>query len=263
MRPLRVVIVDDEMAARQRLHDLLDREGGVEVVGSYGDPREAVEAIRKLAPDLVFLDVQMPEMDGLAVVRQVGPERMPPTIFVTAYDRYALNAFELAALDYLLKPFDDERFGQALSRARERSRLRELDRLADQMRTLLGSTAQPEPVPSPADAASGYMERIAVDAQGKLLVIPVEAIDYISAEGPYAELHVGDKRYLIRERMHALEERLDPRRFCRIHRSTIVNLERIASLEPLFRGDYVIRLSDGTRLRLSRSRREELAERLG
>ena len=262
MRPVRVVVIDDELPARQRLEDLLAREPDVELVGSHGNPVEAVEALRREPVDLVFLDVQMPELSGLEVVRRVGPERMPATIFVTAYDQYALRAFDLAAIDYLLKPYEDERFEQALARARERVRLGEVESLAGQLRTVLQTAASELPVRT-RENESTYLERIAVEARGQRVLVSTREIDYIAAEGAYAELHVGGKVYVIRERMQVLEESLDPDRFCRIHRSTIVNVSRIAALEPLFRGDHILRLRDGTKLRLSRSRRGELARRLG
>ena len=272
MTPLRVLVVDDEPPARQRLESLLRRERDVEVDGSFGDPRDAVAAIRAAPPDLVLLDVQMPELDGFDVVAQVGADRMPVTIFVTAFDRYALRAFEAAAVDYLLKPFDDDRFRESLARARRMVRERELGHLAERMRALLdrepgrgseaGGARTRAPAPPPAESPPRHLERIAVDVRGRLLVLPLRSVDYISADGPYAALHVGGKVHLVRERMDVLAERLDPDRFCRIHRSTIVNMERIASLEPLFRGDHVVLLADGTRLRLSRTRRAELARRL-
>ena len=263
MKPLRVMVVDDELPGRQRVESLLARASEVDCVTSHGNPLEAVEAILIDPPDLVFLDVQMPEMSGLEVVRRVGPEHMPATVFVTAYDRYALRAFDLAALDYLLKPFDDDRFEQALARARERLRLREVDLLAQQLRTVLGAVGREVLPAAPGTGAPRYLERIAVEVRGQRLLVPTEEIDYIAAEGPYAQLHVGAQTYLMRERMHVLEQGLDPGRFCRIHRSTIVNVKRIAALEPLFHGNHVVKLRDGTRLTLSRTRREELAQRLG
>ena len=264
MRLLRVLVVDDEQPARQRLERLVAQHADLELAGSYANPHDAVKALCSEPIDLTLLDVQMPELTGLDVVRSVGPERMPVTIFVTAYDRYALRAFDLAAVDYLLKPFDDERFEQALSRAREQIRLRQVDVLAGQLRTLLDAdTAPPAPAPASAPERHSYLERIAVEVRGQRIVVRADQIDYITAEGPYVELHVKGETLLVRERMHLLEEKLDPNRFCRIHRSTIVNVERIAALEPLFRGDHLVKLRDGTRLKLSRSRRDELARRLG
>ena len=260
---LRVLVVDDEPLARQRLEDLLAREEGVELAGSVGEGRAAVDAILDLRPDLVFLDVQMPGMTGLDVVREVGPERMPPTVFVTAYDRYALRAFELAALDYLLKPFDDERFAQVFRRAREAVRMRRLGAMADRLVALLHGDVVPAGPSAPPAPPAEYLERIAVEARGRVRVLPVERIDYVTASGPYAELHVGGETHLIRERMAHLEERLDPRRFYRVHRSAIVQLDRVETVLNRPGGDYAVQLRGGVRLPVSRSRREELARRLG
>ena len=257
-RPLRVLIVDDEPLARQRLLDLLAGREGIEVVGQATSGREAVEAIRTLQPDLVFLDVQMPGMTGLDVVRAIGPEQMPVTIFVTAYDQYALKAFEVAALDYLLKPFDDERFEQALTRARRLLKLREVEALRERLLQLLQDDHPPVPA-----KPSKYLERIAVEMRGQVRVIPVRQIDYITASGPYAELHVGDQVYVIREQMQTLEERLDPALFIRIHRSAIVRIDLIDVLLRGAGGRYAVRLKNGVRLKVSRSRREALERRLG
>ena len=281
-RPLRVLVVDDEPLARQRLEDLLGHEPNVTLVGTAGDGVEAVEAIRTLAPDLVFLDIQMPGRTGLDVVREVGVDAMPATIFVTAYDQHALRAFELAAVDYLVKPFDDERFEQAFRRARRRVELREVERLRGQLLAVLqGGAPAPAaigeaPAAATAPAAAGeappaqlhagrggYLERIAVEMRGKLRVVPVGEIDYIVASGPYAELYVADRRLLIREAMQTLEERLDPAMFLRIHRSVIVRLDLVDTLHKGAGGDYEVQLKSGVRLRVSRSRREELERRLG
>lgn len=252
---VRVLIVDDEPLARQRLVDLLNTIDEAEIVGEVGSGSAAVEAIRSLRPDLVFLDVQMPGKTGLEVVEDIGPSEMPLTIFVTAYDRYALRAFDVAAVDYLLKPFDDERFEQAFERAKRTLRLQNVDKARDRLLELLRD--------EPETKAPSYLERIAVDMRGKVKVVPVEQIDYISASGPYAELHVGDKAYLVREQMQTLEERLNPDIFFRIHRSTIVRLDLIESLHHSAGGDYAVSLTTGQRLKVSRSRRDELAKRLG
>ncbi len=252
---VRVLIVDDEPLARQRLVDLLNTIDEAEIVGEVGSGSAAVEAIRSLRPDLVFLDVQMPGKTGLEVVEDIGPSEMPLTIFVTAYDRYALRAFDVAAVDYLLKPFDDERFEQAFERAKRTLRLQNVDKARDRLLELLRD--------EPETKAPSYLERIAVDMRGKVKVVPVEQIDYISASGPYAELHVGDKAYLVREQMQTLEERLNPDIFFRIHRSTIVRLDLIESLHHSAGGDYAVSLTSGQRLKVSRSRRDELAKRLG
>jgi two-component system, LytTR family, response regulator len=271
-RPLRVLIADDEALARQRLEDLLRKEEAVEIVGAVADGGHAVAAIRSLRPDLVFLDVQMSGRTGLEVIREVGPQNMPPTIFVTAYDRYALEAFDVAAVDYLLKPFDDERFEQAFRRARRLIELQEVGRLTEQLRGLLQSEGRAAATEtSVADGAAAtlapqrgpYLERIAVEMRGQVRVVPVETIDYITASGPYAEIHVGEKTYIIRERMQTLEERLDPSRFFRIHRSVIVRLERIDTLLREPGGDYAVQLKGGARLSVSRNRVEPLEQWMG
>jgi two-component system, LytTR family, response regulator len=260
-RALRVLIADDEALGRHRLEDLLRHETDVEIAGTADNGEAAIEAIRKLQPDLVFLDVQMPGRTGLEVVREIGPENMPPTIFVTAYDRYALDAFEVAAVDYLVKPFDDERFEHAFRRARRMLELKELGRLSEQLRVLLQS--EPRGGPSAAPPATPFLERIAVEMRGQVRVVPVEAIEYITASGPYAEIHVGDKTYIIRERMQTLEERLDPARFFRIHRSVIVRLDRIEALLREPGGDYAVQLKSGARLSVSRNRVEPLEQWMG
>jgi len=294
--PLRVLVADDEALARQRLEDLLRKESNVEIAGTAESGDAAVEAIEKLKPDLVFLDVQMPGRTGFDVVRDVGAEKMPPTIFVTAYDRFALQAFNVAAVDYLVKPFDDERFEQAFRRARHMIELKELGRLTEQLRALLQSEARaaaagaagtPAEAPwaggpggiagSPGTGAAGapragaggphggsqYLERIAVEMRGQVRVVPVDTIEYITASGPYAEIHVGEKTYIIRERMQTLEERLDPARFFRIHRSVIVRLDRIDTLLREPGGDYAVQLKNGARLSVSRNRVEPLEQWMG
>jgi two-component system LytT family response regulator len=259
-KPLRVLIVDDEALARQRLEDLLRQEGGVEIVGTADNGEAAIEAIRTLHPDLLFLDVQMPGRTGLEVARAVGPENMPATIFVTAYDRYALDAFDVAAVDYLVKPFDDERFEHAFRRARRLIELEEVGRLSQQLRAVL----QADNAAATAEATRGrHLERIAVEMRGQVRVVPVDTIEYITASGPYAEIHVGEKTYIIRERMQTLEERLDPARFFRIHRSVIVRLERIEALLREPGGDYAVQLKSGTRLSVSRNRVEPLEQWMG
>jgi two-component system, LytTR family, response regulator len=264
---LRVLIVDDEALGRQRVEDLLRHEEGVDIVGFADNGDSAIEAIRNLKPDLVFLDVQMPRRTGLEVVRDVGPDNMPPTIFVTAYDRYALDAFDVAAVDYLVKPFDDERFEQAFQRARKMIGLTELGKLSDQLRTVLNGTnpnaASAAPASLSNSVATGYLERIAVEMRGQVRVVPVVTIEYIAASGPYAEIHVGDRTYIIRERMQTLEERLDPTHFFRIHRSVIVRLDQIETLLREAGGDYAVQLRCGARLSVSRNRVEPLEKWMG
>ena len=276
--PLRVLVVDDERPARLRLEDLLRRQPGVKIAGTARNGALAVEAIRTLHPDLVFLDVQMPVMSGLDVVREVGIDSMRATIFVTAFDRYALQAFDVAAIDYLVKPFTDERFEQAFQRARRKLTLEGIERQRRQLLAALSSLDPSAPsgtassatptMPSPQESATAasnttYLERIAVEMHGKVRVVPVASIDYIVASGPYAELYVADKRYTIRERMKVLEERLDPLVFLRVHRSVIVRLELVEMLHRTPSGDYQLQLRGGVRLPVSRSRHEALERWLG
>ena len=225
-----------------------------------------MKAIRELKPDLVFLDVQMPKKSGLDVVKEIGAAQMPMTIFVTAYDRYALEAFDVAALDYLVKPFDDDRFEQAFRRARRSLALEGVDRARAQLLAMLRATESgpQKSMPKPGSSASAtYLERIAVEMHGQVKPIPVAQIDYISAAGPYAELHVGDRRYVIREAMQTLEDRLDPNRFMRVHRSVIVRLDLVEALHCGGGGDYELQMKGGVKLRVSRSRREGLERWLG
>lgn len=264
-RPLRVLIVDDEALARQRLLDLLGHEASVEIAGVADNGNAAVEAIRTLAPDVVFLDIQMPGRTGLDVVREIGPAQMPVTIFCTAYDQYALHAFDVAAIDYLVKPFDDERFETAFARARRAIELAEIGELSARLKALLdGRPAAPVAAsPGAAPPAAGWLERIAVETRGQVRVVPVGEIDAITASGPYVELHVGDKSWLVRERMQTLEDRLDPARFTRVHRSAIVRLDRIDALLREAGGDYTLRLKSGRQLPVSRSRVDALERWMG
>ena len=261
-RLIRVLVVDDEPLGRLRVEDLLRREDGVQIVGSAADGAAAVDAIRTHRPDLVFLDVQMPGKTGLDVVREIGADAMPATIFVTAYDQYAIQAFDVAAVDYLVKPFDDERFAQALRRARERVRMKEVERMTRRLLAVLGEAPADREPPAPA-ASTPYAQRVTVETRGQVRFVPVEAIDYVTASGPYAELHVGGQMHLIRERMQALERRLDPRLFARIHRSAIVQLDRVESLRQRPGGELAVRLRGGEELTVSRSRRRELEARMG
>jgi two-component system LytT family response regulator len=250
---IRALIVDDEPLARQRVARLLQDESDVEIVGECADGGEAVAVIRDKKPDLVFLDVQMPVLDGFGVLEALSPEEMPAIIFVTAYDRYALRAFEYNALDYLLKPFDRDRFRKALDRARAQ----------------LGRPTPREDAQQIVGAIEEFksegkaLERLVVKSAGRVFFLRVEEIDWIEAAGNYVKLHVGKETHLLRDTMSSLEGRLDPRRFLRIHRSTMVNIERIQELQPLFHGDYVVILRDGTQLNLSRGYRPRLQEVFG
>jgi two-component system LytT family response regulator len=272
MRALRVLVVDDEPLGRQRLEDLLASEPDVEIVASVQDGDAAIAAIRRSKPDLVFLDVQMPGKSGLDVVREVGAGTMPATVFVTAYDQHAVAAFDVAAVDYIVKPFDDERFEQALRRARRMIERDEVGRLATQLAAVLRDADAGAPGSATSSGASGtssaapaspYLERIAVETKGQVRVVPVKQIEYIVASGPYAEIHAGERRYIIRERMQTLEERLDPARFFRIHRSAIVRIDLIETLLRSQGGDYSVKLRGGAQLKVSRNRIEELEALIG
>jgi len=265
---LRVLIVDDERYARERLRELLDGREAVAAVAQADSGEAAIRALREDAYDLVFLDVQMPERTGLDVVDTLGPAAMPTTIFVTAYDQYAIKAFELSALDYLLKPFDDDRFEQAFERALQMHRLQEADDVTKRFQRLLDAAEENEP--DTPDAASdddaetepSYIERLTIDLPGQVRVVPVDEIRYITAEDAYVKIHTGDDTYLLRERMHVLEDRLDPAHFARIHRSTIVQLDMVETVLHRSGGDYAVRLTDHTELKVSRSRRDDLLEQL-
>jgi two-component system LytT family response regulator len=258
--PVRVLIVDDEPLARQRLEHLLDEQENATLVGTAETGDEAVEAILVRNPDVVFLDMQMPGRSGLEVVRRVGADFMPVTVFVTAHDEFAVRAFELAAADYLLKPFSDERFEEAFRRARERVEMDDLGALREQLR-LVVETAGPAPG---ADAgASRYLKRIAVQGRGRMRVVPVSDIEHIVANGVYVELHVGRENHLVRTSLSALETHLDPEAFFRVHRSAIVRLDEIEVLIREGGGSCLVQLRSGAKLPVSRSRREDLEARLG
>ena len=248
---------------------LLEEEADVDVAGTAATGEEAIDQIRAARAegqpiDIVFLDVQMPGRTGLDVVREVGPEAMPVTIFVTAYDQHALAAFELAAVDYVLKPFENERFYQTLDRARRIVRLEKVDALQDRLLDLLQDrNASTDEAPPDTSSSPKYMERIAVDMRGQIRVVPVDRIDYFAAEGNYVQIHAGEDTHLISDTMQNLEKRLDPDAFVRIHRSTIVQLDRVETLLTSPGGNYAVRLRDGTRLKVARGRRDDLVARLG
>jgi two-component system, LytTR family, response regulator len=245
MPKIRVLIVDDEPIARRGIRLQLKGEPEIEIVGECADGMEAVAAIKTKSPDLVFLDVQMPEMDGFEVIEAVGVERMPRVIFVTAYDQYTLRAFEVHALDYLLKPFDRDRFVKALNHAKSSLQRGEFNH---QLIRLLDDRL----------AARKPLERLVIKSGGRIYFLNVEEVDWIEAADNYVDLHVGRESHLLRETISGLAARLDPARFLRIRHSTIVNIERVKELRPLFRGEYLIVLRDGTELTSSRRYRKNL-----
>jgi len=252
-RALRVLIVDDDPLARERLRVLLAAEDGVARVDERGDGVEGVEALKAEAYDLVFLDVQMPRLDGFGVIEAIGAERMPVVVFSSAYVEFAIRAFDACALDYLLKPFADERFHATLRRAREAVEHR--SGADPRMEALLGMIHAPERVE--------YPERLAVKVGEQYRLLDVRAIDAIQADGNHVRLRIEGRETLLHKTLSELEERvLDPRLFVRIHRSTIVNLSRIAALEPLFHGELSVVMKDGTRLTCSRRHRPKLQERV-
>ncbi|HEX5872542.1 MAG TPA: response regulator [Longimicrobium sp.] len=259
---MRTLIVDDEPLARDGIRMHLAGEPDVEIVGEAADGVQAVEAIRALRPDLVFLDVQMPEVDGLEVVERIGAARMPAVVFATAFHQHAVRAFELHAVDYLLKPVTEERIRGAMTRARLRLATRGEDELAARLEALLDDLralrARAGGVSEPAAAPKKYASWISVAGRTSTQLVRVEDVDWFEAEGNYVRLHVGKVTHLIRSTLRAMGDQLDPAMFIRIHRSTIVNVNRIREIQPWFGGDYIALLHDGRQLRVSRSHREQL-----
>ena len=248
---IRALIIDDEPLARRGLLRFLKNDPEVELLAECADGESAVASILSQKPDLVFLDVQMPEMDGLSVVRTVGVSRMPVTIFVTAYDRYALRAFEVNALDYLLKPVGQERFTDALTRAKRRIAEKSQCDLNQNIKAMLERLRCTE-----------YLEHLSVQQNGRIVLVRTKEIDWIEANGNYARLHVGVRTHEIRETLNALERKLDPRAFLRIHRSTIVNVCAIKEMHPWFHGYHRVLLQNGQELRMSRYQ-NKIAQQLG
>jgi len=245
---LRVMIVDDEPLAREKLRTLLAKEQDLEIVGECRDGAEAVSTIARIAPDLVFLDVQMPEIDGFGVLEALEPRSLPAIIFVTAYDQYALKAFDVHALDYLLKPFDRARFQKALARARAELERERTDVSDHRLRTLLQHLRSKDP----------FVRRLVIKESGRVFFLRVEELDWIEAAGNYVKLHVGSEHHLMRETMRALESRLDPERFVRVHRGAIVNLDRVKELRPGLRGEYLVIMKRGEEIASSRSQSERI-----
>ncbi len=263
-KKIRTLIVDDEPVARRTIRNLLAEDPDVEVIDECGGGAEAVESIRRRPPDLLFLDIQMPGMDGFDVLSQIELERISAVIFVTAYDAYALKAFEVHALDYLLKPFTDDRFREALARAKSHVELREARGLAESLRAFLRGRAGTEGEAAAATTAKkgGYLTRFMVKAGGRVIFINPRDVDWIEADNYYIKLHVGGRAHLLRLSLKDLEGRLDPKCFWRIHRSAMINLDRVKELHQHPSGEYVVVLKDGTELKMSRARRERLQELL-
>lgn len=251
MNKIRALVVDDEPIARTGVRRELERDPEVEIAGECANGRDAVAFIRARRHDLVFLDLQMPELDGFGVVEQVGVELMPTVVFVTAFDEFALKAFELHALDYVLKPFNSERFQTALRRAKAQARLAGAAELDARLLALLRDARR-------AEGRASHLERVVVKTGGRVFFLSVGEIDWIEAAGNYVRLHAGRESHLVQGTMSRLEGRLDPKLFLRVHRSAIVNITRIKELHPLFHGEYAIKLAGGAELTSGRGYRDNL-----
>ncbi len=250
---IRVLVIDDEALARERACQLLKADPDIEIIGQCGDGQTAVETISREQPDLVLLDVQMPELDGFAVVEAIGADKMPAVIFITAHEKFAIKAFDVHAIDYVLKPYDRERFTTALARAKDRLSHSKSGELQTRMNALLGELkTQPKTA-----------NRLVVKTEGRVLLLKSEDVDWVEAADNYIILHVGADNHMLRETMTSIETRLPAGKFVRVNRSTIVNLDRVKELQPLFHGEYVILLRTGAKLTLSRGYREKLDVLLG
>ena len=249
---IKTLIVDDEPLARTRVRTLLAAEADIEVVGECGNGLEAVDAIDAMRPDLVFLDVQMPGLDGFGVVESVGASRMPASVFVTAFDEFAVRAFDAHALDYLLKPFEVERFRETVGRVREHIAARRRHEIDRRLEALLEERG---PVPE-------YLERFLVRVASRINFVDADQVDWIGSEGNYLRLHMGRQSHLVRDTLSNVDARLNPKHFLRIHRSTIVNLSRVRAVESVFQGEYIVILSDGTKLNSSSSYRDRIESTL-
>jgi two-component system LytT family response regulator len=271
MSKIRILIADDEPLARGYIRSLLESETDCEIVAECGDALSAIDAIGEHEPDLVFLDVQMPGHDGFFVIEQVGADHMPHTVFVTAFDRYAVAAFDRHALDYLLKPFSQERFAEAMRRVREQLALRRTAGWSQRLRGALSSLLSDDSVDNSdtgdtgraASPPGGYIERIPVKTGERVILLKTSEITWIESADSYVNLHRGRETFLLRETMAALEARLDPGRFVRIHRGSIVNVDFIKEIRARAAGDYRVILSDGTTLTLSRRRKGDVEAMLG
>ncbi len=250
---LKAIIVEDEAVARRRVKFLLANDPQIEVIAECASGKEAVKAIVESKPDLVFLDVQIPELNGFEVIKAIPKNLMPAIIFTTAYDNYALQAFEASAVDYLLKPFEPERFEQALARAKKQISSNQNDKFQKRFETLLQNMGSP----------TKFLERLVIKSGEEIVLLKVKDIDWIQPKGDYLHLQAGKRVHILRQTMMAIETKLDPKQFVRIHRSTIVNVERIKKLYRLFHNEYEIELEDGTRLTSSRGYRHKLQEILG
>ena len=250
---IRALVIDDEPLARDMIREMLEGDAEVEIIGECANGREAVEAIRALSPDLIFLDIQMPELGGFEVLESLKSENVPYIIFATAYDQYAVRAFEVHALDYLLKPFDRERFEVAWQRAKSLVRDNRLNRRDQHILALLEELK----------AGPRYLERLVIKTEGRVFFLDIDQIHCIESEGNYVRVYNGKKTYLLRETISGLESQLDPKKFLRIHRSSIVRIDKIKELQPWFHGEYHVIMENGKQLTLSRNYRSNLQEAVG
>lgn len=249
-----VLVVDDEEYAREIVKSLLAEDDDFKLMGECSNGTEAIEAIETQKPDLVFLDIQMPELNGFQVIEKVSKAHIPHYIFATAYDAFALKAFEVNAVDYLLKPFDDQRFFEALQRAKNALGKGEKDLWTEKLNLLLQEHRQSQ---------KSYLRRISIKTAGKIIFVSVEEIDWIEADNQYVKIHASGKAHTHRQSLTDLENSLNPEAFVRVHRSAIVNVQRIQSLEPHFKGDFMITLQNGTKVKLAQSRKESLRQLMG
>ena len=250
---IRALVIDDEPLAREMIREMLEGDPEVEIIGECASGREAVEAIRAMAPDLIFLDIQMPELGGFEVLESLKSDNVPYIIFATAYDQYAVRAFEVHALDYLLKPFDRERFEVAWKRAKTLIREEKVSQRDEHILALLEELK----------AGPKYLERLVIKTEGRVFFLDIDEIHCIESEGNYVRVYNGRKTYLLRETISGLESQLDPKKFLRIHRSSIVRIDKIKELQPWFHGEYHVVLENGKQLTLSRNYRANLQEAVG
>ncbi|MBC7365276.1 MAG: response regulator transcription factor [Undibacterium sp.] len=255
----RAVIIDDEPAARRGVRLMLERDAEIEIVGEAATGGEATELMERAQPDVAFLDVQMPGGDGFEALARINPATAPAVVFVTAYDEHALRAFEVNAVDYLLKPYDDARFGAALQRAKAAARRRREDSASDRLTQLMSYLQNHSARVAAERVETNARDRILVKSSGEIFFLKADEIDWIEAEGDYMKFHVAGRAHLMRETMARLESRLDGKHFIRIHRSTIVNINRVRKLSPSFAGEYAVVLVDGTKLKLSRGYHDRVA----
>lgn len=256
-KKVRALIVDDEPLARRTIRELLCKDPDVEIVAECSSGLEALAFMAKQLPDLLFLDIQMPGLNGFETLAKVQPEKIPAIVFVTAYDQHALKAFEVHAVDYLLKPFTDERFEEMLKQAKDRIELKEIQSISKSLLSLVGDA-----ISLSGNKKKDFLNRFMIKVDERVIIIKALDVDWISAEDYFIKLHVSGKSHLLRMSMNELEQKLDPEAFLRVHRSTIVNFDRLKELRQTATGEYVVVLRDGTKLKLSRSRRARLQQLL-